>query len=215
MVKYSLMKFAGTVLVALFAHASAFAGARAVVSSLPEAVRPLAEVETNVVFATGAANDNKWALSIERDASVSNCVEVVFGCDVDEDGTLGVEEGELCVGWDCGEWFWRDRRANAACRVEGNASRLDMTLYLDRDRVAKSLASSVFPPVVSPTCFNPDWNLARVVSRGAESIHVESKISINACRPRVSTPTGTWRASSLAARSPYMLRARFRLTRSR
>ena len=166
---------------ALAVHASA----RLVVSSLPEAVRPLAEVETNVVFSTGAAADNKWTLTIERDAAVSNSVEVVFGRDANEDGVLGVEEGEFCVGWDCGEWFWRDRRANTACRVEGTAQRLDMTLYLNRDREAKSLASSVFPAVVSPTCFNPDWNLARVVSRGAETVHVESKVSIDALKLRI------------------------------
>ena len=185
MVKYPQMKFAASVLVALLVHASAFAGARVVVPSLPEAVRPLAEVETNVVFSTGAPTDNKWTLSIELDTAVSNSVEVVFGRDANEDGVLGGEEGELCVGWDCGEWFWRDRRANAACRVEGTAQRLDMTLYLNRDRSAKSLESSVFPPVVSPTCFNPDWNLARVVSRGAETIRVESKISINALTLRI------------------------------
>ena len=166
---------------ALAVHASA----RLVVSSLPEAARPLAEVETNVVFSTGAAADNKWTLTIERDAAVSNSVEVVFGRDANEDGVLGVEEGEFCVGWDCGEWFWRDRRANTACRVEGTAQRLDMTLYLNRDREAKSLASSVFPAVVSPTCFNPDWNLARVVSRGAEIVRVDSKVSIDALKLRI------------------------------
>ena len=164
---------------------SAFAAARVVVPQLPEAVRPMAEVETNVVFSAGAATDNKWTLSIERDAAASNSVEVVFGCDADEDGALGVDEGELCVGWDCGEWFWRDRRANTACRVEGTAQRLDVTLCLSRDRVAKSLASSVFPAVVSPTCFNPDWNLARVVSRGADTVHVESKMSIDALILRI------------------------------
>ena len=168
---------------ALFALSS-IAGQRVVVSQLPTPERPHAEVETNVVFATGAATDNKWTLTIERDAATSNSVEVVFGCDANEDGVLGVEEGDLCVGWDCGEWFWRDRRANAACRVEGSAQRLDMTLYL-RDREAKSLASSVFPPVVSPTCFTPDWNLARVVSRGAETVRVESKVSINALTLRI------------------------------
>ena len=166
---------------ALAVHASA----RLAVLSLPEAVRPLAEVETNVVFSTGAATDNKWTLTIERDAAVSNSLEVVFGRDANEDGVLGVEEGELCVGWDCGEWFWRDRRANTACRVEGTAQRLEMVIYLSRDRVSKSLASSVFPAVVSPTCFNPDWNLARVVSRGAEPVRVESKISINALKLKI------------------------------
>ena len=164
---------------------SAFAGQRVVVSQMPEPVRALAEVETNVVFSTGAATDNKWTLTIERNAVTSNSVEVVFGYDANEDGVLGIGEGELSIGWDCGEWFWRDRCANAACRVEGTAQRLDMTLYLNRDREAKSLASSVFPPVVSTTCFNPDWNLARVVSRGAETVRVESKISIDALKLRI------------------------------
>ena len=166
---------------ALAVHASA----RVAVPSLPEAVRPIAEVETNVVFSTGAATDNKWTLTIERDAAVSNSLEVVFGRDANADGVLGIEEGELCVGWDCGEWFWRDRRANTACRVVGTTQRLDMVLYLNRDREAKSLASSVFPSVVSPTCFNPDWNLARVVSRGAEPVRVDSKVSIDALKLRI------------------------------
>ena len=155
------------------------------VTDLPMPLRPLAEVETNVEFSTGAPTDNKWTLTIERDAAVSNSLEVVFGRDANEDGVLGVEEGELSVGWDCGEWFWRDRRSNTACRVEGTAQRLDMTLYLNRDREAKSLASSVFPSVVSPTCFNTDWNLARVVSRGAETIRVESKVTIDALTLRI------------------------------
>lgn len=155
------------------------------VADLPMPLRPLAEVETNVVFSTGAATDNKWTLTIERDVAASNSVEVVFGRDADEDGVLGVEEGELCVGWDCGEWFWRDRRSNTACRVVGTTQRLDMVLYLNRDREAKSLASSVFPAVVSPTCFNPDWNLARVVSRGAETVNVASKVSIDALKLRI------------------------------
>ena len=164
---------------------TASASERIVVPSLPDAVHSLVEVETNVVFSAGAPTDNKWTLTIERDAAASNSVEVVFGRDANEDGVLGVEEGELCVGWDCGEWFWRDRRSSTACRVEGTTQRLDMTLYLNRDREAKSLASSVFPSVVSPTCFNPDWNLARVVSRGAETINVESKVSIDALKLRI------------------------------
>jgi hypothetical protein len=129
--------------------------------------------------------DNKWMLTIERDAAVSNCVEAVFGRDANGDGTLGIEEGELCVGWDCGEWFLRDRRASTACRVEGTTQRLDMTLYLNRDREAKLLASSVFPPVVPYTFFNPDWNIARIVSRGAESLRVESKVTVDALKLRI------------------------------
>jgi len=178
------MKFCLTV-VLLALSAPAVAASRVSVDALPEPVRALAEVETNIVFSAGATCDNIWRLSIELHASVSNCVEVVFGRDANEDGVLEVEEGELCVGWNCGEWFWRDRRANAACRVEGTSRRLDMTVYLNRDRDAKSLSSSVFPSVVSSTCFNPDWDLARVVSRGAETVHVESKVSIDALKLRI------------------------------
>ena len=187
------MKFGAAILVTLLAF-PAFAGARVVVSSLPEAVRPLAEVETNVFFDAGVATDNKWTLTIERDAVASNSVEVVFGRDANEDGVLGIEEGELSVGWDCGEWFWRDKRTNAVCRVAGSGSRMDWRLRLSSSstdpsvedcRTAKLLASSIFPPIVSSTCFNPDWNLARVVSRGAETIRVESKVSINALTLRV------------------------------
>ena len=185
MVKYQQMKLVTSLLLLIMACPVAFAGARVVVPSLPEPVRPLAEVETNVFFDPGVATENKLTLTVERDAAASNSVEVVFGCDANEDGVLGIEEGEFCVGWDFGEWFWRDRHSNAVCRVEGTAQRLDMTLYLNRDRAAKSLASSVFPSVVSPTCFNPDWNLARVVSRGAETIHVESKVTIDALTLRI------------------------------
>ena len=175
-------------LIVLFATTAALmarAGERIVVQSLPEPIRPFAEAETNVVFNAGLATDNKWTLTIERDTAASNSVEVVFGCDADEDGALGVDEGELCVGWDCGEWFWRDRRTNAACRVEGDSNRLVWTLYLGRERTARSLSSAVFPSAVSPTCFNPDWNLARVVSRGADTVHVESKMSIDALILRI------------------------------
>ena len=174
-----------TVLLLASAAPMARAGERVVVQSSPEPIRPFAEAETNVVFNAGLATDNKWTLTIERDTAASNSVEVVFGCDADEDGALGVDEGELCVGWDCGEWFWRDRRTNAACRVEGDSNRLAWTLCLGRERAARSLSSSVFPPVVSPTCFNPDWNLARVVSRGADTVHVESQMSIDALILRI------------------------------
>ena len=70
-----------------------YASERLSVADLPMPLRPLAEVETNVVFNAGAASDNLWRLLIELDATASNCVEVVFGADADGDGKLGVKEG--------------------------------------------------------------------------------------------------------------------------
>ena len=112
MVKYPQMKLTAFILLA-FVSACDLAGARVIMSSLPEAECPLAEVETNVVFSTGTATDNKWTLTIECDAAVSNCVEVVLGRDADAYGVLGIDECCLSICWDCGEWFWRDRRGVA------------------------------------------------------------------------------------------------------
>ena len=166
---------------------SSIAGQRVVVPQLPTPERPLAEVETNVVFSTGAATDNKWTLTIERDAATSNSVEVVFGRDANEDGVLGIEEGELSVGWDCGEWFWRDRRANAGGEVSDacGARRLDWTVRLNGERQARSVAGNVFDGGLPPTCFSAAWNMARVVSRGADAVHVEGKVSVDALELRI------------------------------
>ena len=34
-------------------------------------------------------------------------------------------------------------------------------------------------------CFNSDWNLARVISRGVETLRVESKVTIDALTLRI------------------------------
>ena len=180
------MKYIATLLCIVCA-ASASAATRLSVGAMPEPVRPLAEAETNVVFSAGARGDNIWKLSIELESSLSNCVEVVFGTDANNDGVLGVGEGELCVGWDCGEWFWRDRRSGEVGSVEGasGSRRLDWVLRLNADRSARSIGGNVFSGIAAPTCFNPDWNLARVVSRGTESLRVESKVTVDALLLRI------------------------------
>ncbi|MBQ3746456.1 MAG: hypothetical protein II863_03485 [Kiritimatiellae bacterium] len=166
---------------------SVAAASRMSVDALPEPVRPLAEVETNVAFSVGMPGDNLWRLSIELDASTSNCVEVVIGTDADGDGALGIDEGEFSVGWSCGEWFWRDRRGGGTGRVAGAevARRLDWTLRLTEEKTARSVVGNVFSGVVDPTCFNPAWNMIRVVSRGTVSLRVESKVTVDALKLRV------------------------------
>ena len=93
------MKFDASIMVAAFLALSAFAGVRVVVPSLPEPLRPLAEVETNVAFSAGSVGNNLWRLSIILDATVSNSVEVVLGADADGDGALALRrQGKSTIG---------------------------------------------------------------------------------------------------------------------
>lgn len=156
-----------------------FAARQITVTQLPEPNIPLTEVETNVVFSEGRTNDNKWLFSMELTPSVTNCVEVVFGIDKDADGVLGVEEGTFCIGWDCGEWFWRDRLLNEECRIseESDLRRLELSLYFKSDKTVSSISSNIFGSDIPKTFFDTDFDLLRVISRGAERINVESKFS--------------------------------------
>ena len=61
------------VVVLFWLVASAGAAKRVVVTALPEPVRAFAEAETNVAFAVGAVTNGTWKLSVELDASASNC----------------------------------------------------------------------------------------------------------------------------------------------
>ncbi len=138
------------------------------------------ECETNVVFCAGATKDNKWEFSLELDATSGNCVEVVFGTDADGDGTLGIEEGELSVGWECGEWFLRDRRTNEMRRERSGTGRrrLEWAVFLDPRRRVKGWKGNVFGGVPPPHCFSPSWNMARVSASGLDPANeaVESRV---------------------------------------
>ena len=159
--------------------ANLFAARQITVTQLPEPNIPLTEVETNVGFSKGLPNDNNWRFSVELDPTVTNCVEVVFGFDKNSDEVLSLEEGRFCVGWDCGEWFWRDRLLNEECQIseESDLRRLELYLYCKSDKTVSSISSNIFGSDIPKTFFNTDFDLLRVISRGAEKINVESKFS--------------------------------------
>ena len=58
------------------------------VSDFPSCPFPDTEVSTNVVLSVGNENTRVFSLTLELDASVSNGVEVAFGCDRNADGEL-------------------------------------------------------------------------------------------------------------------------------
>ena len=149
--------------------------ARVDVPPLPLATSIDTEVTTNVPFCAGGVRDREFLLSLSLAASLSNNVEVALGVDSDADGELDRTETEFAVGWDCGDWFFRDfvtgteRREN---RGQGEC-RLDWRLTLTAARtpfglVAKDGRTAVLSGTTSAGMFNPRWNLLRVTARGLD-----------------------------------------------
>lgn len=147
------------------------------------------EASTNLVFDAGSVRDNRWTLSFEIDAAGVNNAQVEFGVDTDGNGALDANERELSVGWDCGEWIVRDRRGRTVRRSEAASGRrrLEWTLYLDAQRRGRRLAGNVFAGGNVETFFNPSWNMARVVVRGADAANglIRSKIDVNPLEIRI------------------------------
>ena len=137
---------------------------------------PDTESVTNIAFSAGGVRDFLFTLSLQLDTSASNNVDVAFGRDLDGSGELDRSEADLLVGWDSGDWFWRDRRSNAEGRTprDGGPRTLDWRLFLDSSRRAKSLKAFdgdgvVFDPSVPQTLFDPDWDMMRIATRGLSS----------------------------------------------
>ena len=123
---------------AMAVHASA----RVVVSALPEAVRPDAEVSTNIALNVNAARLRTLTLSVEFESCVTNEVLVAIGADADGDGDLSVDEADVVFGCDCGAWYRADLRTGAVETATTNAL------------------------VIGKGLFVPAWNRLKVVRRG-------------------------------------------------
>ena len=145
MVKYTQMKFAVAVIFAFLAF-SASAGARLVVPSLPEAVRPDAEVSTNIELNVNAARLQTLTLSVEFESCVTNEVLIALGADADLDGDLSVDEADIVFGCDCGAWYRADFRTGEIETATTNAL------------------------VIGKRQFDTVWNRLKVVRRGLGEI---------------------------------------------
>ena len=130
------------------------------VPSLPEATFPDTEVSTNFSFAVGAVANRKLVFTLELQASPSNNVEVAIGCDADGDGHLSIEESDLTVGYDCGEWF--------VCSAEKDAVTSEAVSDTGTFRRVYEIRSRHV---------DPSWNLVKVTRRGVgaadESVTIE------------------------------------------
>ena len=142
----------------LLLSASALAAARVAVPSLPEPVRPDAEVCTNIALNVNAARLQALTISVAFDSCATNEVLVALGADADSDGDLSLDEADLAFGCDCGAWYRADLRT-------GETS-LQATNVL----------------VVGKSEFDPSWNLLKVLRRGFGEI--DESVSVDEERVR-------------------------------
>ena len=137
---------------------------------------PFADTEatTNGVVCAVDAADNQFRISLELDATTNNSVLVEFGVDSDGSGMLERGEVEFSVGWDCGEWAYRDL-VSGFCESAAAASgrrKLEWTLSLNPDKSPRTLlardgAAAMFSGPAPATFFNVAWDMVRVVRRGS------------------------------------------------
>lgn len=157
------------------------------------------EVSTNVCLVVTqelSAGDNRrfFDVSLSLMATPTNNVEIAFGVDIDEDGVLGRRERDFVLGWDCGAWFWRDRRAKVETRfgeesLSGTERTLTWRVKVDGDHLPRSFAATegratLATGAATAAMFSPQWNMARVVARGGvvSNERISVKMSRNAMR---------------------------------
>ena len=134
------------------------------VNQLPEPLFADTETTTNMPIRIDCERLNAIILSVACEATASNSLEVLLGCDLNGDGHLAVEESDLTFGYDCGMWFTR----------EASSGRVDLARESRVGVVRRTLT-------IRRRDVSPDWNLLRVIRRGssgsafAASLSVENK----------------------------------------
>ena len=118
------------------------------VPSLPPSEFADTEVSTNFTFAVGEGSNRRLVFSLELEATPTTNVEVAIGCDVDEDGSLSLDEAALAVGYDCGEWLVRSAANDSVTYSDAADTGTFRRTYEVRSRH-----------------IDPSWNLVKVTRR--------------------------------------------------
>ena len=113
---------------------------------LPDGVMPNTEVTTNLPLHVKAERVREFGLTLDAGNCVSNEVLVAIGCDADRNGDLSFDETAFVFGYDCGARYFVDY-------ISGTVD----------DTVGETV-------VVGWRSFDPAWNMAKVVKRGAGTV---------------------------------------------
>ena len=164
-----------TLLAILCIVASVALARTATMPPLPASAFADTEVVTNMPLPSVDMATRRVSFSLAFAATPSNCVEAVFGIDVDGDGELSPGERRLAVGWRCGRWFVRkspdsESSADVPMPADGSETALSWKLRLSPVGAIESLAASVDgSPIFAPLSaappswlHDPAWNMVRL-----------------------------------------------------
>ena len=181
MVKYTTMKFAVAMAV-IMAGAVALADWRVAVPPLPESPYADGETATNIVIRRYDGIVNGLDVSLACMGTPSNCVQVAFGRDADGDGSLGLDESDLVVGWRAGRCFVEDVKGmkrmesprDGLCAMRDIAFRVEAKSGGEPRRCAftcggEQLFAELSAPPIPRWVFDAGWDMMRVTRRGEGS----------------------------------------------
>lgn len=134
---------------------------------------------TNVPFNRARTDVRSLDVLLQFHGSVSNAVEVAFGCDADGDGALSADETDVVVGWRGGSYSLEDAVGDLRIlEPAANATDADRFLQLSvgvdahQDPIAFDAISDEGPRFchcatpVPPRVYGSDWNIFKVTRRG-------------------------------------------------
>ena len=148
-------------------------------AQLPPPVYADTEVSTNCPLTAWTEKTGRFEIALSFAASPSNNVQLAFGRDRDGDGVLALDETELVLGWDCGQWFvrllspeWEEYAEDAAA---GNKS-FRLAADLSRPGTFRSLSLldgnapvlATLPEAARNRLYSREWNRMRFTARGID-----------------------------------------------
>ena len=113
---------------------------------LPSGSMPDTEVSTNVTLHVNVERLESFTLSIQAEGGATSEVLVAVGHDADEDGDLSFGETAFVFGRDCGSGYLVNYTSESASVDVGDSI------------------------TITRSNFDPAWNLAKVVKRGAGAV---------------------------------------------
>lgn len=172
----SLVCFALAILLPLGVPAKEFN-----VSPLPVSPYADTEVTTNIVFNATRIDVKRFELNFSLISTPSNCIQVAFGRDMNQDGVLTFAETDTIYGWRNGYYVIEDVRQG--CRYsekvqasQSGKSNFNIKMRMKKDYTPKEFAASVgslqifsnFSRDVPSWLYLPTWNMMRVTRRGVD-----------------------------------------------